>query len=130
MSKHILVVDDEEVIRNVFQTVLEQEGYKADTVGSGEEAVKAAKKRRYDLVFLDLNLPGINGIETLKKLREMDETICVYIVTGFQDIFIENLRMLSRKGVDFEILAKPVSTQQIVAVAKGALEGAHSVGDQ
>jgi two-component system nitrogen regulation response regulator NtrX len=69
MSESILIVDDERGIRDTLRAVLEDEGFVAEVVASGEECLKAAERRAYGCVLLDVWLPGIDGLETLARLR-------------------------------------------------------------
>ena len=79
---------------------------------------------KYDLVFLNLNMPGLNGVETLRELRARDKNVPVYIQTAFHAAFADQLRQAAKDGMDFEILKKPLGSDQIVSITKGILEGA------
>src|SRR3712207_8605767 len=73
MTDSILIVDDERGIRETLRGVLEDEGFAADAVGSGEDALRAVERRPYGCVLLDVWLPGIDGLETLRRLREQGD---------------------------------------------------------
>ena len=122
MKERILVIDDDKGILEVFRAVLLRAGYQIDTVESGERGIEAAKARLYDLIFLDLNMPGLNGIETLRGLREIEKKIPIYVTTGYQDMFFEELKELNREGINFEILVKPVSPGRLISVTKSILK--------
>ena len=124
MSKRILVIDDESVIRRSFALALEDSGYLVDTASSGEEGIERIESIKYDLIFLDLNMPGLNGVETLRELRARDKDVSVYIQTAFHAAFANQLRQAAKDGMDFEILKKPLRSDQIVSITKGILEGA------
>ena len=70
MSESILIVDDERGIRETLSAVLRDEGFVADTAASGEECLKAIARRVYGCVLLDVWLPGIDGLETLRQMRD------------------------------------------------------------
>jgi len=123
MPKRILVIDDEEAIRKAFLLALEDTDYEVDTVDSGAKGIEFKKSKRYDLIFLDLKMPGMNGVETLLKLRKMDEDVAVYIVTAFYGEFFEELERADEDGAYFEVLRKPISADEIVLVSKSILEG-------
>ncbi|MBW1784360.1 MAG: response regulator [Deltaproteobacteria bacterium] len=106
MSKRILVIDDEEAVRKSFVLALEETGYQVDTAASGEEGIRLWKKNPYDLVFLDLKMPGMNGVETLRALRSMDSTV----------------QIAERENVEFDIMRKPIGGDGIRLVAKSILE--------
>jgi CheY-like chemotaxis protein len=71
--KRILVVDDEEGIRQLYQEELEEEGYKVELAERGEEALEKISKARPDAVILDLKMPGIGGLKVLERIREQDK---------------------------------------------------------
>ncbi len=122
MSKRILIIDDEESIRKSFVLALEDEGYDVDTVASGEEGIRSIKKRRSDLIFLDLKMPGMNGVDALREIRKIDAAVPVYVITAFLKEFLDLLDAAVKQGIQFEILNKPIESQQIRALVKGVLE--------
>ncbi len=81
--KRILVVDDEESIRELYRAELADEGYDVDLAADGVQALRCMDACRPDLVTLDVKMPGIDGIETLRRIREKDTTIPVILVTAF-----------------------------------------------
>jgi len=81
--KRILVVDDEESIRELYRAELAEEGYEVDLAGDGLQALRRLDAFRPDLVTLDVKMPGIDGIETLRRIRERHPTVPVILVTAF-----------------------------------------------
>jgi len=81
--KKILVVDDEESIRELYRAELVDDGYDVDLAADGHQALRRLEAGRPDLVTLDVKMPGIDGIETLRRIREKDATIPVILVTAF-----------------------------------------------
>jgi len=81
--KRILVVDDEESIRELYRADLAEEGYEVDLAADGLQALRRLEVFRPDLVTLDVKMPGIDGIETLRRIRERNPTIPVVLVTAF-----------------------------------------------
>ncbi len=118
MSKRILVIDDEERIRKLYSEILEREGCHAETAESGESAIELVKKNRYELIFLDLKMKGLDGVETLRELRKLAGDVPIYIVTAFAREYMSFLIEAARDGVEFEIMLKPISTKDIVEVAR------------
>ena len=123
MTKRILVIDDEDAIRKSFELALEDSGYQVDTASSGMEGIEMLKSQNYDLVFLDLKMPGMNGVETLREIRKLNKDIPVYIVTAFYGEFFEELTHMAEQGVEFEVLNKPVDGDMILKLCQGVLEG-------
>ena len=78
----VLVVDDEKNIRLLFEEELKELGYDVMTAENGEEALQLFKKKRPNLVLLDLKMPGMHGVATLEKIRELDKTVPVIVVTA------------------------------------------------
>ena len=123
MKKRILVIDDDESVRKAFLLALEDTGYQVDTAESGEKGIKMRKKNKYDLYFLDLHMPGLNGVETLRALRKIDKNVPIYIVTAFYKMYFDELIKAEGEGIGFEVVRKPIGGDQIVQVTQGALEG-------
>ncbi len=124
MSKRILVIDDEDAIRKAFVLSLEDTGYPVDTADSGRKGIEMERENRYDLIFLDLKMPGMNGVETLRALRKIDKDVPVYIVTAFYAEFFEGLNEAGKDGIDFEILKKPLDGQSLRSIVTANLDGA------
>ncbi|MFQ5586797.1 MAG: response regulator [Thermodesulfobacteriota bacterium] len=127
MSKRILVIDDDEAIRKSFSLALEDTECRVDTAESGEQGIEMEQKERYDLIYLDLKMPGLNGVDTLRELRRIDNDVPVYIVTAFHKEFFELLNCAVKDGVEFEVLQKPIGGDQIIHVTRGILEGATEI---
>ncbi len=114
----ILVIDDDRAVRDAFELALMDEGYDLQLADSGQIGLDLAAARRPDLVFLDLNMPGMDGVEALCRLQAMDATISVYIVTAFAPEYMERLRQSREDGIRFQLAAKPLSPEQIRMIAK------------
>ena len=85
MAEHakVLVVDDEAVVGQSFNRVLTDKGYEVSTALSGEEALKKVGSDGYDLVFTDIKMPGMDGLEVAKRVKEMNPWLPVVVVTGY-----------------------------------------------
>jgi len=83
MMKKILVVDDEENIRFLYQEELEEEGYTVDVAAHGQEALEKVNTFKPDLVTLDIRMPGMDGVETLRKIREVRRNLPVILCSAY-----------------------------------------------
>ncbi|CDZ76855.1 Mycobacterial persistence regulator A [Legionella massiliensis] len=117
MNKAILAIDDDQAIRKSFVYALEETDFNIEVAESGEIGINKIKTGNYQLVFLDLKMPGMNGVETLKKIRETHPDLTVYIVTAFHPEYFAELKPLSTVGIGFELLNKPVGAEEIIEVA-------------
>lgn len=124
MKKRILVIDDDLAVRESFALTLEDVDCQVDTAESGEVGIDKASNTEYDLIFLDLRMPGINGVETLIRLRDSGYRMPVYIVTAFHKEFIDQLRVVAEEGYEFEVMQKPLGSQDLIRITKAILEGA------
>ncbi len=85
MNKKILLVDDEESIHLLYREELEEEGYEIHSALTGEEALEKLDIVKPDLIILDINMPGMNGIETLRQIKELNSAIPVILCTAYQE---------------------------------------------
>lgn len=118
-SPLILVVDDEEGIRESLTGIFEDEGYAVLASSSGEEALKVIKEQSPDLILLDVWLTGMDGIETLKLMKEVKPDIPVIIISGHGNI--ELAVKATRMGA-YDFLEKPLSLERVVLTAQRAIE--------
>ena len=115
----ILIVDDEEKILQTMKGSLEDEDYEVLTAKDGQEAIEKVRSENPDLIFLDVWLPGMDGMETLKAIKEHDSHLDVVLMTGHgtMSTAIQALKMGA-----FDFLEKPLSLDSILSVAHNALE--------
>ena len=121
-KKRILVIDDEQAVRRSFELALEDSPYYVTTVDRGEKGIEEIQKKSYQLVFLDLKMPGMNGVETLQKIRELFPSLPVYIVTAFHKEFLTELDDVRKAGLQFQLLRKPIGSVEILAIAQSVLD--------
>jgi two-component system OmpR family response regulator len=108
----ILIVEDDAVLARGLVRILESEGYAVDTVTRGEQALLATKQERFDLVILDVGLPGMDGFEVLRRLRAAPEPAPVLLLTA-RDALEDRVRGLDLGGDDY--VAKPFAMSELVA---------------
>ena len=115
----ILVIDDEEIIRDVMVRLLEDEGYAVTTAASGEEGMEAAQAKPFDLVMLDLMLPGKDGLTILEEFTQGSPDTVVVMVTAYASI--EDAVAATKSGA-FDFLTKPFKNDELLLVIKNGLE--------
>jgi two-component system, NtrC family, nitrogen regulation response regulator NtrX len=115
----VLIVDDEEGIRETLSGIFQDEGYEVITAGSGEETLKILKEQSPDLVLLDVWLPGIDGIETLQEIKKTNPELPVVIISGHGNI---ELAVKATRVGAYDFLEKPLSLERVLLVARRALE--------
>jgi two-component system nitrogen regulation response regulator NtrX len=119
MSRRILVVDDEQGIRAALGQLLEYEGYEVRAVGSGVEGLAEYEKWRPQLVFLDVKMAGLDGLEVLRRLKQIDSGATVVMISGHATI--QTAVEATQLGA-YDILEKPLDTDRILVLLRNALE--------
>ncbi len=119
MKRKILVVDDEHLIRWSLEQNLKKQGYEVCSAGTGEDALKLLKEESPDLMLLDIQLPGINGLEVLEKAKVIDEEVVVIMISalGVLETAVKAMRMGA-----FDFVNKPFNLDELAIVIKKALE--------
>ncbi|UCF68140.1 MAG: sigma-54-dependent Fis family transcriptional regulator, partial [Acidobacteriota bacterium] len=120
-SEVILVIDDEEPVRRALGQILTDEGYSVVSAGSGEDAIETAVDSGPDAIFLDVWLPGIDGLETLRLLRERNVNAPVIMISGHGTI--ETAVRATKLGA-YDFVEKPVSLERVLLVTANALKQA------
>lgn len=118
----ILVVEDDDLVADAIVRSLRAEGLAADTAGSGDDADRALVSERFDLMILDLGLPGRDGIEILRRLRADGATLPVMILTA-RDALTTKVNALNLGADDF--LVKPFEPMELVARCRALIRRAH-----
>ncbi len=122
----ILIVDDERAIRNSLKEILMDEGYEADVAEDGPSALEAASKERYDVIFCDIKMPGMEGTEVLEKLVEEGIDSAVVMISGHGDI--QTAVECIKKGA-FDFIQKPLDLNRILITIKNATDRVKLVAD-
>ncbi|MBW2589708.1 MAG: response regulator, partial [Deltaproteobacteria bacterium] len=118
-TTYILVVDDEKDIRDGSQRILSRIGFKVLTASRGDEALDILEGEKPSIVFLDLKMPGMGGMEVLERIREIDETILVIIITGYATV--ETATKAMKQGA-YDFIPKPFEPDQLRIVVNRAWE--------
>jgi DNA-binding response OmpR family regulator len=122
MAEKILVVDDEQEIRNLLDHFLKDQGYKVVLASDGNLALKLAAEENPQVIILDIKMPGLDGLEVCKLLKDKEQTrlIPIIVITGFED---NKMEALNRGADDF--VNKPFDMAEIAVRVKSALRIRH-----
>jgi DNA-binding NtrC family response regulator len=115
----VLVIDDEEGLREGLRTLLQQEGLQVETAGSAEDAVRRVANRAFDVIFLDIHLPGADGLSILGQLRIGVSPADVLVLTGYGTV--ANTVEAMRKGAT-DVIEKPFTQDRVLAAVRRCLE--------
>src|SRR6476660_4763580 len=119
MKARILVIDDEAEIRRSVRMILEYEGYDVQEASSGPEAIALVEREPPDLAFLDIKMPGMDGLETLEKIRGSNESLPVVIVSGHGTV---STAVEATKLGAFDFIEKPLASERVLVTIRNALD--------
>jgi len=119
MKFRILVVDDESEIRRSVRMILEYEGYDVQEASSGPEALALIEREAPDLVFLDIKMPGVDGLEVLEKIKHVNESLPVVIISGHGTV---STAVEATKLGAFDFIEKPLASERVLVTIKNALD--------
>ena len=120
----ILIIDDERSIRNSLKEILVDEGYEVDVAENGVQGCQMVDKEKYSVIFCDIKMPEMDGIEVLDRLNEMGVDSAVVMISGHGDI--ETAVECIKKGA-FDFIQKPLDLNRILITIKNATEKVHLV---
>jgi len=115
----VLIIDDEEEIRESIELLLNSEGLSTDTAANGEQGLKKIEENSYDAVLLDLMLPGKSGMEVQKQIKRIDPTLPVIIITAIGAV--ETAVTATKEG-SFDYITKPWNNEKLVVIATNAIK--------
>ena len=118
-KKNILIADDDQVILGVLKEMIHREGYRVFLASNGKEAVEAIQVNPIDLAILDIKMPVMDGIEALEKIKEIDQSVEVLIMTGYADF--ETLGQAISDHKAFDYILKPFKRDEILKGIQKAL---------
>jgi len=117
-TARILIVDDDENIRKVLTTILEEEGYIVEVAETAKKAIEKTKKKAYNLALIDIRLPDMEGIELLTRMRDTTPKMRKIIITGYPTL--QNAVEAVNRGADAYIL-KPFDMEKVLKIIKEQL---------
>src|SRR5262249_12383608 len=115
---HVLIIDDEELIRDSLAEYLTQEGFPTTTCASGEEALELAARRPFAIVLCDVQLPGMDGLQTLERLQQLCPETCVLLITAYATV--ENAVEAFQRGAH-DYLMKPILLDEVLGKVRRLL---------
>jgi len=118
MKTNILVVDDLKSIRLTLGKILEDEGYTIVLAEDGYQAIEAAKQTPFDLIFMDIKMPGINGVQTFREIKKINPRAAVIMMTAY------SVEELVREALDegaHAVVYKPFDIEKIASITESAL---------
>jgi len=118
-KSRILVIDDEAAIRESLKMTLEYEGYEFVPAATGQEGLALAEREAPDLVLLDVKMPGMDGLEVLERLRNMNDTLPVLVISGHGTI--STAVEATKKGA-FDFIEKPFASDRVLVSIRNALD--------
>src|SRR4051812_12104360 len=119
MKSRILVIDDEAEIRRSVRMILEYEGYDVQEASSGPEGVALAEREPPDLVFLDIKMGGMDGLEALQKIKQHNESLPVVIISGHGTV---STAVEATKLGAFDFIEKPLASERVLVTIRNALD--------
>ena len=119
MKHRILVIDDEAAVRDSLRMILEYDGYECILAPSGQEGLSAIERESPELVFLDVKMPGMDGLEVLRAIGEQDEMVPVVMISGHGTV---STAVEATKLGAFDFLEKPLSTERVKVTIRNALD--------
>jgi two-component system, NtrC family, nitrogen regulation response regulator NtrX len=119
MKSRILVIDDEAEIRRSVRMILEYEGYDVIEASSGPEGVAMAEREAPDLVFLDIKMPGMDGLEALQRIKAANETLPVVIISGHGTV---STAVEATKAGAFDFIEKPLASERVLVTIRNGLD--------
>ena len=119
MVMKILIIDDERSIRNSLKEILVDEGYDVDVAENGAQGCAMVDKEKYSVIFCDIKMPEMDGLEVLEKLHQMGVDAAVVMISGHGDI---DTAVLGRKKGAFDYIQKPLDLNRILITIKNATE--------
>jgi len=111
----ILIVDDQFSVRETLKAILEHKGYRVATAKDGAEAIEMVKKKHYDIIFLDVKLPDMNGVETFEQVKKIDPNAAVIMMTGY------SLDDLVRRAISqgaYTCIYKPFDMEKVIELVE------------
>jgi two-component system response regulator PilR (NtrC family) len=128
MRQHgtVLIVDDEEIMREILETLLTREGYQVRVAASGDAGLELARSTTFDAAIVDVMMPGMDGIAVLQELKKLDDELPVLMVTAFASV---ETAITAMKLGAFDYVTKPFKNDEVLVVVRNAVERRHLIAE-
>src|SRR4026209_303693 len=114
----VLVVDDEEIMREILETLLTREGHQVRLAANATEGLDLARTMSFDAAIVDMMMPGMDGISALEELKKIDDDLPVLMITAFASV--ENAISAMKRGA-YDYITKPFKNDEVLVVLRNAL---------
>jgi CheY-like chemotaxis protein len=122
-SPSLLITDDDAAFRETLRGVFEPRGFRTLVAGDGEEALRIVRNEEIHLVLLDMHMPKLTGLETLRLVKQFKALLpCILLTAALDEVLLEQ----ARRAHAFSVLSKPVSGRQITGIVRQALKWAYN----
>ena len=118
MKQRVLVVDDDAAIRDAMRMILEYEGFECVVAATGQDGLAGVEREEPDLVFLDIKMPGMDGLEVLDRLKAIDESLPVVMISGHGTV---STAVEATKRGAFDFIEKPLESERVLVTVRNAL---------
>ncbi len=115
-NKKVMIVDDEKIIRDFFRSLLSLSALEISEAEDGLTAIKLAQEDKYDIFFIDMRMPGLDGLETSRKIRQLNSEATIVIITGYA--LSDIIKQAREEG--YGVISKPFNIQDIEEVIRKA----------
>src|SRR5262245_16844335 len=115
----VLIIDDEEIMREILETLLVREGYDVKVASTGAEGIEISRSMPLDAAIVDVMMPGMDGIATLDELKKVDDDLPILMITAFASV--ENAIAAMKRGA-FDYITKPFKNDEVLVVLRNAVE--------
>ncbi len=119
--KRLLVIDDDPLVRSACRSALEGPAYELVTVPDILTGLERMRNGTIDLVFLDLNMPGLEGLSALRQLRALSRQVPILVITSFVDQYLSQIQIAATEGIDFDLMRKPLDRNDLRAITVAML---------
>src|SRR6187455_2965850 len=118
MNNTILVIDDEEIMREILETLLTREGYQVRLASTAAEGLELVRTQPFDAAIVDVMMPGMDGVTALDELKKIDDDLPVLMITAYASV--ENAISAMKRGA-FDYISKPFKNDEVIVVLRNAL---------